>query len=232
MSDSLRDIMASFKPGTSCPPPPCDRCKARPAWHGQGLCERCGEELAWAQAMKAARVSVPPRFRDLRLGTDELGARLAGGVMPREVQSALAPAPRVGPVFVVIVGRVGAGKTSLAAAMFHQWCDVHRCDAPSARFVTARELAAARQRTPLGSTPAVLEDSTRAALLVVDDLGSEPRHELSAVPDVIRDRYDWNRTTWITTALSQEELAEAFSSAGVGRRVYEDALVIRLGMGS
>lgn len=129
---------------------------------------------------------------------------------------------------LVIMGAAGAGKTVLTAAMFRQRLDQE----PDGMFARAHRLAQARARQGLGSGEApMVEEAIRTPLLVLDDLGSERRTELSAIPDVIFERHADQSPLWITTGLTAEEVTARYGD-GVSRRIFEGSRVVKLGASS
>jgi len=125
-----------------------------------------------------------------------------------------------------LMGVSRAGKTSLGVAMLRRW--VASADRPAV-FVHAYRLAVARIQHPAGQgEPDVVEASMKAPLLLLDDLGSERDHAMSAVPDVIFERDAEARPTWVTTGLTREQLVKRYG-LGVVARVFERAKVIQVG---
>jgi hypothetical protein len=127
---------------------------------------------------------------------------------------------------VCLAGAARAGKTSLGVAMLRRW--VSHARRPAA-FVHAYRLAIARIMHPAGhGEPELVELAMRAPLVLIDDLGSERDHALSAIADVIVERHAECRPTWVTTGMVREQLVKRYGH-GVAARVFERATMIRVG---
>jgi hypothetical protein len=127
---------------------------------------------------------------------------------------------------VCLTGASRAGKTSLAVAMVRRW--VSHARRPAA-FVHAYRLAVARIMHPAGhGEPELVELAMRAPLVLIDDLGGERDHALSAIADVIVERHAECRPTWVTTGMVREQLVQRYGH-GVAARVFERATMIRVG---
>jgi hypothetical protein len=127
---------------------------------------------------------------------------------------------------ICVMGICRAGKTSLAVAMLRQWV---ASSERAAAFLHAYKLGVARIQHPAGhGEPESVELAMRAPLVLLDDLGSERDHALSAVPDVIFERHAENRPTWVTTGLTHDQLVKRYGP-GVVARIFERAKVIRVG---
>jgi hypothetical protein len=131
---------------------------------------------------------------------------------------------------VVFLGHTAMGKTSLAVAMASELYRSHRT---SFVFVTARDLAKAYLNHPLGhGDPPIVEACRRARLLLVDEFATEREEARTAgaaspAAELVLDRYDLDRVTWITTGASREAIAKRYGS-GVERRLFEAAAVVDL----
>lgn len=171
-------------------------------------------ERAWA--------GMPERYRGLVAGSPELPKR----VRRADARSAIATLRPVD-TGLVFMGPSGSGKTTLAAAALATAAREH---AVGVMFVPARVLASARANTALGEGEAhVVSAAMRVPILLIDDLGIEEQAPRSAVGDVIDERYDRGRATWITTGLEEESLAQRY---GVGRtrRLFQlPAVIVRCG---
>jgi hypothetical protein len=68
-----------------------------------------------------------------------------------------------------------------------------------------------------------------AGVVLLDDLGNPSRDPpMSAVPDVILERHDAERPTWVTTWMTADEVEQRYG-AGVARRIFEGATIIDCG---
>lgn len=209
-------------------------CRAVPcADCGRAACPRCGKEslgegrlchrCALAATVDVARATVPLRFRwALDASRELLDARISFALIPGGLAWARMPETRG----LVLRGASGAGKTSLAVAMFGAWLEGRR--EPGARFVDVVSLSLARARHPLGQgeAPAILE-AMRAPLVVLDDLGQEQPNRAEIVVDVVMARHNANLPTWATTWLGDDDIARRYSG-GVLRRLTEGAKVAEL----
>lgn len=160
---------------------------------------------------------LPEAFRWARRDAPELRARVAHATPARLVDE-IGASPRV-----VLTGGAGTGKTSLAVAALREALAAGRRGA----FVSSFELATAPARAELGAEPAAVRRALRAEILVLDELGTEPRTPSSAVPEVVYARHLAGRATWITTPFEADELARRYGD-GIARRIC-DARIIRLG---
>lgn len=161
---------------------------------------------------------VPPLFRWAILSAPEL------------VQRCPERAVRIGKLAVacdrvVLVGPSGAGKTSLATAMLRASTRWDR------RWMPARALACARAAFGLGDgEPPLVERALACDLLLLDDLGSENRIPTSPVADVIAERHERLKATWVTTWMRENDVAQRYGE-GIARRLFEGATVIDCGDG-
>lgn len=208
------------------PCPSCGKPSVMPAtWVTGQRCPECSAKRARAQRMRPALASVPEKFAGLTLDAPWL-AKLVGA-------TAMAEARAVdGGSSIVLVGPPGAGKTTLAVAMFRAVIEAAATEATTPlthRMFSAHSLAKARAFHPLGEgeAPAVLA-ALNADLLVLDELGGEDARYASAVTEVIYERHAQMRPTWITTGVDPKAIANRYGG-GIARRVFEDAKVFRLG---
>lgn len=132
---------------------------------------------------------------------------------------------------IAFVGPPGAGKTSLAAAMYRVAVAGETSTGALSRYrwVSAHKLAKARSQQPMGEGESPLvEACINASLLVLDELGAEDLRYASAVAEVLFERHDQARPTWVTTGVGPQEIAKRYGG-GIARRVFEGAVVFRLG---
>lgn len=90
-----------------------------------------------------------------------------------------------------------------------------------ARFIDAISLGIAREQHRLGSEAPLVLEAISASVLVLDDLGQEAPRHAEVIRHVVRMRSDAMRSTWVTTWLTREELAERYADAGFAARIYE-----------
>jgi len=189
-----------------------------PTHQADPAAESSGQELRNA-ALSALEKTIPGSYRWARFSAPELRDRV--------------PAPAVAFAQdawrqdrVCLMGASRAGKTSLAVAMLRR--RVSQACRPAA-FVHAYRLGVARILHPAGhGEPELVELAMRTPLVLVDDLGGERDHAMSAVPDVVVERHAENRPTWVTTGLTREQLVKRYGQ-GIVARVFERATVIRVG---
>lgn len=159
---------------------------------------------------------IPREHAWARWGVAELAQRTDRGAWP-----ALRRALEGGPKTVLLTGHAGAGKTTLATAAYRQLLEAggHRT---GLWLPVARLVAAATRESRLGEEPRVLGQARRCSVLLLDDLGAEPRGDLSraTVDDVVSGRHREQRWTIVTSGLSAEQLTERYG-AGVTRRLTE-----------
>jgi hypothetical protein len=187
-------------------------------------CSDC-DKLARAKAERVARAratlkSVPERLRWAALDSPLLLERvLDHSAIPR-VRAAVEADHDRG----LFIGPAGVGKTVLAVSWLR---------ATSARreveggFVDAFSLANARRNAALGEEAPLVVDALDYAVLVIDDLGSEPPIASSPIPEVIFARHAAMRTTIVTSGFPLDDLEKRYG-AGVARRLSEDSEVIEM----
>lgn len=209
----------------TCTSAECDRCGKSPK------VERSPADVAAMFATmqrdeyaKLALASLPTDFDAARLDATWL-AKLVGAQAIAQASQNLAAAR------VVFVGPSGAGKTSLAIAMFRAAIEAEQ---PSAYrrcthlYVSAFKLAKARACHPLGEGEAPLvAQALRSSVLLLDEVGGEDPRHASAVAEVIYERHAEGMPTWVTTGTDPEKLAARYGG-GIGRRMFEGATVMRL----
>lgn len=195
----------------------CGTVSARvPCWDCSRSRDRSRAESA---AREAAAQSIPPRFRWARHGAP--GFDLRGRVQddPETLAGRILGAERV-----CFVGGAGAGKTSLACACLRERLD-------GGLFVSAIALGLARAQAKLGDgEPKLVEQALAAPLLLLDDVGQEPKLTPNAVKGVVFGRYDADLPTWVTTGLTSQELVAAYGDGFLRRIAGDGALVVRMGV--
>jgi DNA replication protein DnaC len=162
---------------------------------------------------RLARVDrvVPERYAGLTLDSPNLAKRV---VAKTAIEAARRLLDSPGLVFV---GGSGTGKTTLACAGMADWI-VAKGGTPY--FVACRALAAARAAHSLGEGEAdIVERALAADLLILDDLGVGDDAHRSAVGDVIDERYDRMRVTWVTTGFDSSNITQKYG-VGRSRRVF------------
>lgn len=208
---------------------PCRRCGTE-LTPGGSTCLRCGADEAEEKRLvqEASRAQerqvwlnafselVPRRFGWASFEAVELRLRIG---LVQLAQRSL-DAPRL-----LLIGKTGIGKTSLACAMLRAWREAH-CRNPA--FVSAPRLVAERARMPLGhGDPELLAKALRSPLLLLDDLGNEPHTALSPIPEVVAARHDDELPIWVTTNYEPEKLSERYGNH-MARRLLEGAKILRV----
>lgn len=194
---------------------------------GGGMCWEC-MKVAEAREVRAAEMrhllaTIPLRYRDAAFhDLPVLGRR----VTPSTVLAGAPTSPKVAP-WVVIAGPPGAGKTTLACAILRAYAAV---TPGRSRYQAAHPLGRARISHRSGDgEPEIVDVSIGAAVLLLDDVGSEPHERtINALPDVVRERHANSLPTILTTGLTGPEIRARYD-AGISRRILEKAHVIQLG---
>lgn len=185
-----------------------------PCWE----CSRKGQRVdADRAAREAAAQSIPPRFRWARLNAP--GFSLGGRVQDdhKTLARRILGAERV-----CFAGGAGAGKTTLACACLRERLD-------GGLFMSAIALGLARAQARLGDgEPELVERAIAAPLLLLDDVGQEPKVSTNAVKDVVFARYDADLPTWVTTGLTSQELVALYGDGFLRRIAGDGALVVKL----
>ena len=171
------------------------------------------------EALMALERTLPAAYAWARFSAPELAQRVTGA-------DTIATARRLcTSARVCIMGPSQAGKTSLAVAMLRRrvWES-----AVLAAFVPAHRLGVARIQHAAGhGEPEIVTRAMTAPLALLDDLGCERDTATNPVPDVIFERHDANRPTWVTTGFTPEQLVKRYGTGAV-RRLFAHANVIRL----
>lgn len=136
---------------------------------------------------------------------------------------------------LVLLGGTGAGKTTLATAVFRHHAD--RVLAPDATeadeeyvramlWVPAVELAGARRETRFGQAVDLLKRALTATVLLIDDLGQEPPDWRDDMKTVLSERQRHRRKTILTSGFSLEEIASYGDH--IQRRLVERSHVLQM----
>lgn len=226
----------------------CEKCRADITDGGDSYrCEACATKATGRRLLRVRRIldrRTPDRYTWSYADAAELPSR----VKPRAAIDRAFAVPAA--QSVVFIGPSGAGKTSLARATWSEralgdvqpvgrsWSryddddtddDADSLRVVSALFATTFEVAKARREHRLGSGEAELIDRViRVRHLVIDELGAEASRGDSAVAEVIHERHAAQRATIYTTPFGLDELATKYSD-GIARRIFEGAVVVRLG---
>jgi DNA replication protein DnaC len=225
----LAEMLANFSPPVLRGTCPC----GKPSVPGRE-CAEC-HQLRDRRRDVAQKLSesLPEEHRSSRFDALELATKWVkpcpgqSAGQPIALAKASASHPRV-----VLTGASGTGKTTLAVCMArrwaYEWASSPAYEAGQAPlFASCVALASSRMRTSGREAPLVLA-AIAAPLLVLDDLGN-PKSEPPSSPivDVIWERVEKRRPTWITTWLSPDDCTARYGD-GVTRRVFERARIIRL----
>lgn len=205
---------------------PCTRCGEPIDW--PGVCDRCASRVNRERAADMASdalATMPARFRWATFEAQDLSARCPQDAIEKARKAARLLAGGNTRI-VVLAGRAGSGKTSLACAIMRDL--LHEDVGRTARFVGALTLSRARADAGLGRTPAIVEDAIRASLLLLDDLGQEAG--IDVVREVIHARHDADAPMVITTGFHPKTFDDRYG-AGTARRLTEHAKVIGVARG-
>jgi DNA replication protein DnaC len=126
---------------------------------------------------------------------------------------------------IVFIGPTGSGKTSLSVATLRDRLE----NTTGARccFLSAWRLGGAMAQLD-ESDPGAVVRALNCQLLVLDDVGSERPLPSNPVPEIIVERHQANKATWITTWMSASKLEERYGG-GIARRVFEHTAVVDCG---
>lgn len=198
-------------------------------------CDRCGRHEVREEARKltnyfleSERVRacerIPPAYVGAKLDAPWLVELVGAQTIARCHEAVTSP-------HVAFLGPPGAGKSSLAAAMFRVVAIAESSHGRllGMRWMSSHKLAKARAGQALGDGEAPLvEMALTASLLVLDELGGEDPRYASAVGEVLYERHEQALPTWVTTGVGSKEIAARYGG-GIARRVFEGAAVFRLG---
>lgn len=227
--DTLNALRArtGLAPLDALPPPTvgrwyCGRCDA-PMAERVWACPACRAAEAEAtrlEVVAAARDSIPAVFRSCAFGSPRVAACVS-----RDAVDAVRPWQGS----LLLAGRAGAGKSTLAAALLLRAIDSGHPRASSCRWAGADDIARAHAEHPLGKGSApLLVALERAHVAVVDDIGAE--HATAANPALdalIHARFRDGRVTIATTGLARADIERRYG-AGVLRRLTDLAKVITM----
>lgn len=220
MPDIARKVAADQRHRDMCRDTSCPSCHPEEA----KVLRAKRSEMSRQSAVNEVLKWIPPAYAEAELGAEWLAVLVGPTTIARAHEV-------IGSPRVALVGPPGAGKTSLAAAMYRA---VARGEQSTKtlygyRWVSSHKLAKARAGQPLGEGEAPLVQSCMdASLLVLDELGGEDPRYASAVGEVLFERHEQARPTWVTTGVGPKEIASRYGG-GIARRVFEDAAVFRLG---
>ena len=186
-----------------------------------GDCEaKQREERRRIEIFRVTLRSVPERLRWAELDAPELLQRVRDhAAIPRVRAAVESEADRC-----LLVGNAGLGKSVLAVCWLR---------AMSARreveglFIDAYALSNARRNARLGEEAPLVEAALEAAILVLDDLGSEPVVPSSPIAEIVHARHASVKTTLVTSGFGLDAL-EARYGGGSFRRLAEDVELIEL----
>lgn len=143
----------------------------------------------------------------------------------KEVISALKNPDNLSKRTIVFAGKTGTGKTYLAKS-FLKYC---LKQFKYSRFVSAYTLS--KEITPSfeNNFDTKLQDYIDYEVLVIDDLGSEPKHKnfSERLLNVINERQESNKFTIITTNLTPKDIAETYSERIFSRIFDKNVASIR-----
>lgn len=223
----------------ACTATPCDRCNrmlcrdCKASVDGRKFefnavprCAPCARKDQLLTMAKPALATLPKAFDAAELDAAWL-ATLVGATAMQQARSSLTSGQ------VTFLGLPGSGKTSLAVAMLRA---VLRAEVATAGprwkathlYVSSFALAKARSSAPLGSEAPLIERALSAPLVIVDEFGGEDPRHASAVKEVVYERHAQDLPTWVTTGVGPREIADRYGG-GIARRVFEDAVVFKLG---
>lgn len=205
----------------------CDACIKKQKEHEIETRAKAEERRA-ADIRNICRTMIPARFATASFGADDLARRVLRAEAINKARDAF------GSALTTLLGGSASGKTTLAAAMFHDVAEraikgderaVELFERPL--WVSATSLARARKDHRLGNgdAPLILR-ALAATLLVIDEVGAERDGE--AVGEIVYERHAAMQPMIVTTGFHIDTLSEKYGD-GVARRLVEagQANVIR-----
>lgn len=196
------------------------------------MCQDCGRPTEWARqpcTVCRVRSALPRSFWDLRLDAS-LGERERAHVVPPTNSSValtleLAEA-NLHTRRLVFAGPTKSGKSTLACAMAAE-----RIARGSIRvgYEDAHTFIASHA----GKTDVIadrVDRMCRVGLAVIDEVGREDRTWVDFVAAIVGGRAKERKATWILTPFTRPDLVSRYDEA-TARRIYDDAVIIRLGRG-
>jgi DNA replication protein DnaC len=167
------------------------------------------------QRLATRYLTIPEHYRWAELGDPLLDERVGAAHVAHLT-------PQIGTLHtrnVIFTGPTKSGKTSLACALLRRSLD----ERPSLRaaFVDAITLGKAAMQHALGRGEAPeIDRLANVPLLLLDDVGQETSRDPNPIVDVLFERHQHDRPTWVTTYLSHEEMVAKYNG-GLARRLTE-----------
>lgn len=192
-----------------------------------GVCDACDERIAkenMDRALEGAMESIPMHFRWARFDSELMPQRIAHKYIA-QAREAADLLHRLGQS-VVLVGKAGSGKTSLACAILRHVAAQRGSHAWRCRFVPALEVAASRG--DYGARSVMSAEAIGASCIVLDDIGQEAEADRIRITEVMHARHDASKPTIVTTCYEPAVIAARYGG-GVDRRVFEGASLIMIG---
>ena len=141
--------------------------------------------------------------------------------------------------WTTLQGPAGVGKTSLAAAFVDGiavMLERSKGDTMTTnvladtRFFTAPDLAKARREQRYGTEEHnIVRLAHQAPYAVIDEVGGEDSHS-QVVSEILLSRYQHEKRTVITTALSYEQIVQRYGD-GIARRLFDDGALVKMERG-
>ena len=138
--------------------------------------------------------------------------------------------------WTTLQGPAGVGKTSLAAAFVDgiaHMLERSKGDTTTTsiladtRFFTAPDLAKARREQRYGTEENnIVRLAHQAPYAVIDEVGGEDSHS-QVVSEILLSRYQHEKRTVVTTALSYEQIAQRYGD-GIARRLFDEGALVEM----